>query len=82
MGTVKTWLRQITEIALILVALGVVLQTLFPKTLVSIKTDLIGSVLTLAGMALALIGAFAVAIVFRPWLRRVLYEMKHFPRQH
>jgi hypothetical protein len=61
---VKTWLRQLTEIALVLVALGVVLQVLFPKALVFINADISGNLINLIAQfsGAGLIGLIAVGI--------------------
>ena len=65
MDTVKLWLRQITEVALILIALGVVLQILFPKALVFINADVAGNLIALVNQfsGAGLIGLIAVGIV-------------------
>ncbi len=65
MDTVKSWLRQITELALILIALGVVLQILFPKALVFIDANVTGNLIGLINQfsGAGLIGLIAVGIV-------------------
>jgi hypothetical protein len=65
MDTVKLWLRQATEIALILIALGVVLQILFPKALAFAQPDIAGNLINLINQfsGAGLIGLIAVGIV-------------------
>lgn len=71
LDSVKAWLRQITEIALVLVALGVVLQVLFPKALVFVNADISGNLIGLIGQfsGAGLVGMIAVG-VFVYLLRR------------
>ncbi len=44
---VKRWIGQITEIGLLLIALGIVLQILFGRTVSFITGDIIGNLTTL-----------------------------------
>jgi hypothetical protein len=64
LDSVKGWLRQITELALVLVALGVVLQVLFPRALVFINADIAGNLITLINQfsGAGLVGLIAVGI--------------------
>jgi hypothetical protein len=65
MDTVKHWLRQITEVALILIALGVVLQILFPTQLAFINANVAQNLIALVNVfsGAGLIGLIAVGIV-------------------
>ena len=65
MDTVKHWLRQITEDALILIALGVVLQILFPTQLAFINANVAQNLIALVNVfsGAGLIGLIAVGIV-------------------
>ena len=45
--TVKNWIRQLTEVGLLLVALGIVLQILFPKPMVFITGDIVSNLMAL-----------------------------------
>ena len=63
---VIAWLRQVTELVLVVVALGVVLQILFPDALVFINADVAGNLINLIGKfsGAGLIGLIAASIVF------------------
>lgn len=64
----KGWLGQIVEVGLLLVALGIVLQILFGRTVGFITGDIVGNLITLI-KALGdngLAGLIAVAIIL--WL--------------
>ncbi len=68
LDTVKSWLRQLTEVGLILVALGIVLQLLFGSTVSFITGDIVAN---LIGLIKALgdngvVGLIALAIIV--WL--------------
>ena len=68
LDTVKSWLRQLTEVGLILVALGIVLQLLFGSTVSFITGDIVAN---LIGLIKALgdngvVGLIALAIII--WL--------------
>ncbi len=68
LDTVKSWLRQLTEVGLILVALGIVLQLLFGSTVSFITGDIVAN---LIGLIKALgdngvVGLIALAIIL--WL--------------
>jgi hypothetical protein len=61
---VKGWLRQLTELFLVLIALGVVLQVLFPRALVFINADVAGNLIALVNQfhGAGLVGLIAVGI--------------------
>ena len=65
---VKRWVGQITELGLLLVALGIVLQILFGATVAFITGDIVGNLITLI-TALGdngVVGLIALAIIL--WL--------------
>ena len=65
---VKRWVGQITELGLLLVALGIVLQILFGATVALITGDIVGNLITLI-TALGdngVVGLIALAIIL--WL--------------
>ncbi len=65
---VKRWVGQITELGLLLVALGIVLQLLFGGTVAFITGDIVGNLITLI-KALGdngIVGLIALAIIL--WL--------------
>ncbi len=65
---VKRWLTQITEMGLLLVALGIVLQILFGRTVSFITGDIVGNLIALI-QALGengIVGLIALAIIL--WL--------------
>jgi hypothetical protein len=64
LDSVKGWLRQVTELALVLIALGIVLQVLFPKALVFINADVASNLINLVNQfsGAGLIGLIAVGI--------------------
>ncbi len=70
MDRVTGWLRQLIELFLVLVGLGVVLQILFPQALVFINADVAGNLIKLiTGFSGAgLIGLIAAGIVI--WIIR------------
>ena len=64
----KTWLRQLTEVGLLLVALGIVLQLLFGKAVAFLTGDIVNNLLVLI-KALGdngIVGLVALAIIL--WL--------------
>ena len=63
---VSRWLRSIIDLALVVIALGVVLQILFPKALVFINADVTGNLINLIGQfsGAGLVGLIAFGIVF------------------
>ena len=65
---VKRWVGQITELGLLLVALGIVLQILFGQTVSFMTGDIVGNLITLI-KALGdngIVGLIALAIIL--WL--------------
>lgn len=60
------WLRGIIDIALIVIALGVVLQILFPQALVFINADVSGNLIGLIDKfsGAGLVGLIAAVIVY------------------
>ncbi len=68
LDTVKSWLRQLTEVGLILVALGIVLQLLFGSTVSFVTGDIVANLIALI-KALGdngVVGLIALAIIV--WL--------------
>ncbi len=65
---VKRWIGQITEIGLLLIALGIVLQILFGRTVSFITGDIIGNLTTLIQVLgdNGVVGLVALGIIF--WL--------------
>ena len=70
LDTTIRWIKQITELAFVVVALGVILQILFPGALVFINADVAGNLIGLIGKfsGAGLIGLVAVGVVV--WLMR------------
>ncbi|MBM3510422.1 MAG: hypothetical protein FJX61_09855 [Alphaproteobacteria bacterium] len=70
MDRVTGWLRQLIEVFLVLVGLGVVLQILFPNALVFINADVAGNLIKLITnfSGAGLIGLIAAGIVM--WIIR------------
>jgi hypothetical protein len=66
MDNIGSWLRSITETAMIVVGLGVVLQVLFPQALVFINADVSGNLIGLINQfsGAGLIGLVAAGIVY------------------
>ncbi len=66
MEGIGRWLRDIVNIALIVVALGVVLQILFPQALVFISADVSGNLIGLIEKfsGAGLVGLIAAAIIY------------------
>ena len=64
----KDWLRQLTEVGLLLVALGIVLQLLFGKTVSFVTGDIVVNLMELIkGLGdNGIIGLIALAIIL--WL--------------
>jgi hypothetical protein len=62
---VVRWLRDITTLALVLVALGVVLQILFPGALVFINANVAGNLINLINQfsGAGLVGLIAAVII-------------------
>ena len=65
METINRWLKQLIDLGLVVIALGVVLQILFPGALVFINADVAGNLIALIDKfsGAGLIGAIAVIIV-------------------
>ncbi len=66
--TAKTWLRHLTEIGLLLVALGIVLQLLFGKAVSFLTGDIVTNLIALI-QALGdngVVGLIALAVIL--WL--------------
>ena len=63
---VNRWLRGIIDLALAVIALGVVLQILFPKALVFINADVTGNLIGLINQfsGAGLVGLIAFGIVY------------------
>ena len=70
--TVNRFLKAVTELALVVVALGVILQILFPGALVFINADIAGNLIGLVNQCsgAGLIGGSAAAIIFYLLQRR------------
>ena len=71
--TAKTWLRQITEIGLLLVALGIVLQLLFGNAVAFLTADIVTNLITLI-KALGdsgVVGLIALAVIVWLFSKRV-----------
>ena len=64
----KDWLRQLTEVGLLLVALGIVLQLLFGQSVSFITGDIVGNLMALIkGLGdNGIVGLIALAIIL--WL--------------
>ena len=60
------WIREVIQLALVVVALGVVLQILFPQALVFINSDVTGNLINLIGTfsGAGLIGLIAFGLVY------------------
>ena len=63
---ISKWIRSVINLALILVALGVVLQILFPQALVFIEADVTGNLIALINKfsGAGLVGLIAAGIVY------------------
>lgn len=72
LDNVSRWLRSVIELALALVALGVVLQVLFPQALVFIDADVTGNLINLINKfsGAGLVGLIAFGIVWYLYQRR------------
>ena len=70
LDTTIRWIKQITELAFVVVALGVILQILFPGALVFINADVAGNLIGLISKfsGAGLIGLIAISVVV--WLMR------------
>ena len=63
---ISNWVRSVINLALILVALGVVLQILFPQALVFIEADVTGNLIALINKfsGAGLVGMIAAGMVY------------------
>ena len=63
---VSRWIRDVIQLALVVVALGVVLQILFPQALVFINADVTGNLINLIDKfsGAGLIGLIAFGMVY------------------
>ena len=63
---ISNWVRSVINLALVLVALGVVLQILFPDKLVFIGADITGNLINLINQfsGAGLVGMIAAGIVY------------------
>ena len=71
--TAKKWLREITEIGLLLVALGIVLQLLFGKAVAFITGDVVNNLIALI-QALGdngVVGLIALVVIIWLFSKRV-----------
>ena len=70
--TVRLWLREVTELGLLLIALAVVLQILFGAAVPFIGGDVVGNITALVGQLgnNGLVGLITVAIVLYLFQRR------------
>ena len=60
------WIREVIQLALVVIALGVVLQILFPQALVFINADVTGNLIGLIGKfsGAGLVGLIAFGMVY------------------
>ena len=65
LDSISRWLRSATDLALVIVALGVVLQILFPQALVFISADVSRNLIGLIGQfsGAGLVGLIAAGII-------------------
>ncbi len=65
-GNIRSFVRSIIDLALVVVALGVVLQILFPQALVFINADVTANLINLINQfsGAGLVGAVAAGIVY------------------
>ena len=68
----KKWIAQITEIGLLLVALGIVLQILFGRSVAFLTGDIVGNLLALIQSLgdSGVVGLVAIAIILWLFARR------------
>ncbi len=66
--TAKTWLRHLTEIGLLLVALGIVIQLLFGNAVAFVTGDIVTNLITLINALgeSGVVGLIALAVIL--WL--------------
>ena len=72
MQTVRLWLREVTELGLLLVALAVVLQILFGTAVPFIGGDVVGNITALVSQLgnNGLVGLITIAIILYLFQRR------------
>jgi hypothetical protein len=65
LGKIKSWVMQLTEIGLALLALGIVLQLLFGNNVAFITGDVTGNIISLVGDlgGAGVVGLVAIAII-------------------
>ena len=65
LGKIKSWVMQLTEIGLALLALGIVLQLLFGQNVAFITGDVTGNIIGLVGNlgGAGVVGLVAIAII-------------------
>jgi hypothetical protein len=65
LGKIKSWVMQLTEIGLSLLALGIVLQLLFGQNVAFITGDVTGNIIGLVGNlgGAGVVGLVAIAII-------------------
>jgi hypothetical protein len=65
LGKIKSWVMQLTEIGLALLALGIVLQLLFGSNVAFITGDVTGNIISLVGNlgGAGVVGLVAIAII-------------------
>ena len=66
LNNIRVWLRGAIDLALVVIALGVVLQILFPQALVFINADVTANLIALINKfsGAGLVGAIAAGIVY------------------
>jgi len=66
LDTVRSWLKSLIDLALVVVALGVVLQILFPNALVFINADVTANLIGLINQfsGAGLIGLIAFGLIY------------------
>ena len=72
MHNVRVWLREVTELGLLLVALAVVLQILFGSAIPFIGGDVVGTITALVGKLGndGLVGLISIGIILYLFQRR------------
>jgi hypothetical protein len=65
LGKIKSWVMQLTEIGLALLAIGIVLQLLFGNNVAFITGDVTGNIISLVGDlgGAGVVGLVAIAII-------------------
>ena len=75
LDTVKKWMGQLVEVGMLLIAIGIVLQILFGRTVDFLPGDIVGNIINVVGDLGdgGLAGLIALGIViWLFWRRRVL----------